>query len=227
VGDEDVGEVELVLDFVEEVEHLGLDADVEGRHRFIEHDDLGSERERAGDTNSLALSSGELVRIAVAVFGEQTNSGEKVGDAVGGFFLRHAVDAHGLADDVANGNARVERGVGVLEHHLDLATQFAQILSASGGDIALAEHDLPGGGRHEAEQRAAEGGLTATGFADHTKGFVGHQVEGDPADRLNSADLASEHPGADRKLGDEVADAEEGVTRSGAHNAPSVTSRSA
>ena len=57
--------------------------------------------------------------------------------------------------------------------------------------------------------------------------LVGHQVEGHAADRLDSTDLASEDPGPDGELGDEVADAEEGVTRGGTHDAPSVTSRSA
>jgi hypothetical protein len=33
VGDEEVGESELVLEVVEEVEDLGLDGDVEGRRR--------------------------------------------------------------------------------------------------------------------------------------------------------------------------------------------------
>lgn len=113
------------------------------------------------------------MRVAVAVLGEQADSGEEIGDAVGGFLFRHAVDPHRLADDVAYGDARVERGVGVLEDHLDLATEFAQILSPSGGDVSLTEHDLAGRGWHEAQQRATEGGLAATRLANHAEGLVG------------------------------------------------------
>ncbi len=38
VGDEDVGEAELGLEVEEQVEHLGLDRDVEGRHRLVADD---------------------------------------------------------------------------------------------------------------------------------------------------------------------------------------------
>ena len=44
---------------------LRLDRDVEGRDRLVGDDELGREREGAGDADALALAAGELVGVAV------------------------------------------------------------------------------------------------------------------------------------------------------------------
>ena len=67
VRDEDVGEVELALEVLEQVEDLRLHRDVERRHRLVADDQLRLQRERARDADPLALAAGELVRVAVVV----------------------------------------------------------------------------------------------------------------------------------------------------------------
>ena len=67
VGDEQVGEIEPVLELLEQVDDLRLDRDVEGRDRLVGDDQVGLQRERPGDADPLALPAGELVRIAVRV----------------------------------------------------------------------------------------------------------------------------------------------------------------
>ena len=47
VADEDVGEAAFVLQFFEQVQDLGLDADIERRDRFIADDELGAGGQRA------------------------------------------------------------------------------------------------------------------------------------------------------------------------------------
>ena len=73
VGDEQVGQPELVLQLLEEVDDAGLDADVERRHRLVEDDELRLDRQRPGDADALALAAGELVRVAVGVLGRQAD----------------------------------------------------------------------------------------------------------------------------------------------------------
>ena len=65
VGDEEVGEAELLLEVLEEVEDLGLDGDVEGRDGLVAEHQLGPQGEGAGDADALALAAGELVGVAV------------------------------------------------------------------------------------------------------------------------------------------------------------------
>ena len=79
VGDEQIGEAELVLELLEQVDDAGLDADVERRHRLVEHDQLRLDRERAGDADALPLTAGELVRIAVGVLRRQADEREQLG----------------------------------------------------------------------------------------------------------------------------------------------------
>ncbi len=65
VGDEHVGHVELVTQARQQVHDPGLHRDVERRQRLVEHDDVGFDREGAGDADPLALPAGQLVRVAV------------------------------------------------------------------------------------------------------------------------------------------------------------------
>src|ERR1700682_5907236 len=66
VGNHQVRERETLLELLEQVDDLGLDGDVKGRHRLVGDNQFGSEGKGAGDTDSLALTAGELVRISGA-----------------------------------------------------------------------------------------------------------------------------------------------------------------
>ena len=57
VGDEDVGEVELLLQVREQVDHLRLDRDIERRDRLVCDHELRTQRERARHTDPLPLAT--------------------------------------------------------------------------------------------------------------------------------------------------------------------------
>ena len=65
VGDEQVGQVELLLQVLEQVDDLGLNRHVERRDRLVAHDEARLDGERASDADALALAARELVRVAV------------------------------------------------------------------------------------------------------------------------------------------------------------------
>ena len=67
VRDEQVGEAELLLQILEQVEDLRLHRDVERRDRLVADQQVGPERQRAGDADALALAAGKAVRIAVEI----------------------------------------------------------------------------------------------------------------------------------------------------------------
>ena len=54
-----------LLQVLHQVEDLGLDGHVEGRHRLVGHDQLGLEGQGPGQADPLALAAGELVGVAV------------------------------------------------------------------------------------------------------------------------------------------------------------------
>jgi hypothetical protein len=56
VGDEQVGQPQLLLEVVEEIQDLTLDRDVERRDRFVEDHEFRVEGEGTGDADALALA---------------------------------------------------------------------------------------------------------------------------------------------------------------------------
>src|SRR5690606_14328171 len=94
------------------------------------------EGQAAGDADALALTAGELVRVAVDVLRVQADDVQQVLDLLAPVALgRHLrVDLEGLTDDVAHRHPRVQRGVRVLEHHLDVAADRLQRAPRLAGD---------------------------------------------------------------------------------------------
>ena len=85
VRDEDVGKRKLLLQVDQQVDDLGLDRDIEGRHRFVADDELRAERERPGDADALPLSPGELVGVAAGLLGGEADLFQEEGDPLGPF----------------------------------------------------------------------------------------------------------------------------------------------
>jgi hypothetical protein len=141
VGDEDIGHLHLGLDVFEQVDDLGLDRHIEGRDRLVTHDKLGAQRDRARDTDALALATGELVGVAVVVLGVETDSLHELLDGLAGAAPRlDVLDVKGGRDDRPDRLARVERGVGVLEDHLQVAADADDFGGGTGREIFALEN---------------------------------------------------------------------------------------
>ena len=78
VRDEEIGQVELLLQLDEEVQHLGLDRDVESRHGLVGDDELRADGECARDADALTLSAAELARPAVRERGREADPLEQL-----------------------------------------------------------------------------------------------------------------------------------------------------
>ncbi len=124
VRDEDVGQPELRLEVLEQVEDLRLHRDVERRDGLVGDDQLRVDGERAGDADPLALAARELVREPVVVLGVEPDHLEQVLDAR---FRSASVPSpwisSGSADDEPDPLAGIQRRVRVLEDHHQLAPE--------------------------------------------------------------------------------------------------------
>ena len=170
VGDEDVGEAELVLQVGEQVDDLRPDRDVEGGDRLVGDDQLRPQRQRPGDPDPLPLAAGELVREAVVVLGGEADPLEQLLHfaaqlGAAGF----ALQPQRLADDLADPLARVERGVGVLEDHLHLAPQRPHLAPREPGDLTALEADRARARLEQLQDRAARRRLAAARLADQAE----------------------------------------------------------
>ena len=118
------------------------------------------------------------------------------------------VNAHGLADDAADGHAGVEAAHGILKDDLHLAAEFAHAVAVGAQDVFTLVVDAAGGGGDEAQDAAANGGFAAARLADQAQGFAGENVEADVVDGADVADVGAQEAALDRKPGFEVFDGE-------------------
>ena len=139
VRDEDVGQPELVLEVEQQVEHLRLDRLVERRHRFVEDQKPRVEREPARDVDALALTAGDFVRIAPGEARQARDPTRRSRSCARSTacLWRHAVHARTERDGVLHGQARIERGVAVLEDHLDLPAERREVQRGRADRLAV------------------------------------------------------------------------------------------
>ena len=167
VRDEEVRKAEVALKLLEKIDDLGADADVEGGDGFVGHDELGTEREGAGDANALPLSTAEFVGEAAGSGLVHADGAEEFGDTpAAGIATDAFVDDEWLGDDVFDSQAGIEGAEGILKDDLHVAAEAAKFGVARGEQIVTVEADTAGSGFDEAEDDAAEGAFSGTGFAD-------------------------------------------------------------
>ena len=212
VADEQVGEVELLLEVHQQVQHLGLHRFIQGRDRLIKHDEAWLEGERTSDVHALALAAGEFVRVAGGkARGLQPHPGEQAAGALDGLALRHTVHPRPEGDRALDGHARVEGGVAVLEHHLGLRPEIAQGQRPA-ADALSVEQQVAGIVGDQAHDEPGRGGLAAARFADDPEGLALQDLEIDAVHRPHHG-LGGAEALLHREMLHEAVDGEEGLGR--------------
>ena len=103
----------------------------------------------------------------------------------------NAVEAQRLAEDVADRHARVERGVGVLEHHLHAPAQRPDLRTATPARCpGRAKMTRARGRLVDARYHARKRRFAATRLADEADGLALRDVEIDAVDRVHDLALA-------------------------------------
>jgi len=212
VGDEQVGQAQARLEISQQGDDTGSDRDIEGGHGLIEDYELRIQGQGPGDGYPLTLATRELMRVAGTFLGPEAHLFQQ---------LRHpppptapvaAVNPEGFGDDVVYPELRVERGERVLEHDLEIPTSVTNGPSGDRRQLHVHEPHPARRGPLELENGASGGGLARAGFADQAERLPGAKVEGDVADGVNVADLASQQPrAAQGEVLDEILDLQQGL----------------
>ena len=87
VGDEQVRRSRFLLDVLHQVDHLGLDGNVQSGNAFIGDDQFRVHDKGPCDADTLPLSAGELVRIPVVMLRRQSYLGQDGVDVGFSFFF--------------------------------------------------------------------------------------------------------------------------------------------
>ena len=178
---------EALLERADEVEDLRLHGDVEGRDGFVRHQHVGIERQRPRDADALPLAAGEFVREAVRGLGRQADEPEEFAGAAQGRFGIFALGDRPLGDDLADPPARIERRVGILEHHLDPSPVRAELTLRQGSERHVADLDAAGIRLDETQHAAPDRGFAGAGFAHEAERLAAADRE---AHAFGGADLA-------------------------------------
>ena len=171
--DEEIRDAALLLQILEQIDDLRLHRNVQRAHRFVADDQLRLDRQRAGDADALALPAAEFMRIPLRVNRVEADRLQQFGDAFlpRGFAVGQFVDVQRLADDLLDRHARIERAVGVLENHLELAPPRAQHRAAHPRDVLAVEQNAARRRLDQPHDGAAQRRLAATAFADQPQRF--------------------------------------------------------
>ena len=103
--------------------------------------------------------------------------------------------------DRADGLARVQRRIRVLEDHLHVAADGPKVVALHPRDVPAVEPDGAVRRVVQAHGHAGERALAAPGLADEPDGFAGIDVEVDAVDGVHRADLLLEDDAAgDREM---------------------------
>ncbi|MNS57379.1 hypothetical protein D3C72_902630 [compost metagenome] len=213
VADEHIGQPEVVLQVQQQVEHLRLDRLVQGGHRFVQDHQPGVQGQRARDVHALALAARQFVRVAagkalrVQAHAAQQPARHRDGVALGAAMHQRA-KGHGVFD----GHARVQRRIAVLEHHLCLATEFAQRQRARAHRHAV-EHQFALVLFDQLHDQPRGGGLAAARFPHHAQRLALLHVEVHAVHRAHrvAAPAARERIALERKMLDQAAHAQQGL----------------
>src|SRR3546814_3397736 len=77
VADQDVGQPPLLLQALQQVQHLRLHRNVERRGGFVQQQDARLQDQRPRDGDALALAAGELVWVAEAEGGSEADLAQR------------------------------------------------------------------------------------------------------------------------------------------------------
>src|SRR4051812_5210121 len=175
VRHEDGGHVHLVVQTPQPLAQLLADGGVECAERLVEEQHLRLHRQRARERHPLALATGELRRVALAVCLEM-NELQQLVHALADALLRRLADRQREADVVAHRHV-LERRV-VLEHEADVA------LAGRLRCAVLARDQHPAAVRHvEPGDHPEQCRLTAAGRAEQGREGTGRDIERDVVDR--------------------------------------------
>ena len=111
-----------------------------------------------------------------------------------------AMHPHRFGNQIAHPPARIQRGIGILEHHLHLAPKGSKLPQAELRYVLAVEKDLARGDLIEPHEAAPERRFAAARFSDEAKGLARVDLERDTIDGIDGPALPLEQAVADQEM---------------------------
>src|SRR5262245_8909405 len=133
-----------MLEILKQIDDLRLHRNIEGAHGFIANDESRLNSQCTGNSNPLALSTAELVRIPLCLGPIKPHIRKQARDAFpsGGRRRSKSMNIEGLPHGVLYRQARIQRTVRVLKNHLKTPPLPSQFGSMQTRDVLAFEVDF-------------------------------------------------------------------------------------
>ena len=126
MGDEENGQAETFPQFIQEINHLGLNGYIQSGHGLIGDDQLRVHDNGAGNADTLSLAPGKLMGIAGGMLSDQPHQLQHlINFLINYFFVPFPLDDQPLGNDLADSHAGIQGSDWILEYHLDSGDQTA------------------------------------------------------------------------------------------------------
>jgi hypothetical protein len=194
MGDQQDSHAGVLLQLLQQLQHLRLDGHIQCRGRFIGNQQVRLAGQRDGDHDALFHAAGQLVRILSLAAARVGNADgiEQLQYPVGGHTTFHRVMlAQYLGNLVTDRQHGIQRGHRFLEDHGNAPpADAAHAGFGQGGDLLITQPDASGGDAADRLwQQAQDGqrghGFSAAGFAEQCKGLAVPDGETDPVHRAD------------------------------------------
>ncbi len=176
----DRGRADALMHGLDLAAHLHAQLGVEVGERLVEEEDLRIAHQGSADGNTLALTAGELARVAIQQLLQSKNAGGLVY-----LRLRHGgidlLELQGKAHILGDCHMRIE--CVVLKDHGDIAVTGRQV-----ADLARADMDFAVAQLFEACDHAKQGGFAAAGWTDQHDEFSVTNIDIDTVDDIDRAE---------------------------------------
>ena len=162
VGDEDHRQPQLLLQFPQQRQHLGLDLGIEHADAFIADQHLRLQGQGPGDGHSLLLAAGELAGktiLKLLSWIEANPLHQFPGPLAGGSFAAQAMDQQRVGNGIRHAEGRIEAGQRVLKHHLQGSSCLSQGLTLQAEQVLAQQVHTATADAVEPHQRPAKGAL--------------------------------------------------------------------
>ena len=187
VADQHEADAVLHLQLPDQVQDLRLYRYIQRAHGLIGHDQLGPADQGAGDGDALALATRELVRILVQIRFLQAHGVQRFDGLGAQCVVAGSGGVQRLRHDLFDILPRIERGIGVLEHHLEVAARPLQLACGERMHIAPQNLDRTAGRLIQRHDKLGQRALAAARFPHDTQALPGLQAQRDSIQRPRDA----------------------------------------
>ena len=124
MSDKQIGQPSLLLQIFKHIDDLRLNRYIQCGNRLITDDEFRIYCQRSGNTNSLTLSAGKLMGIAVSMLRIQPYLTEHLNNHIISFLFIgcQMMDINGFSHNIADGHTGIQTCIGILEYNLHFLT---------------------------------------------------------------------------------------------------------